>query len=98
LRVQEDLNLVETSVLGLCKSLRRLEVRDMESEEKNSLLKIYWERMAMIDLPKEKLGLDWPKFVQHEKLDLKRDRLFMNDEFKWKKNPSPKGKIGKMLD
>jgi hypothetical protein len=43
--------------------------------------------MAMIDLPKEKLGIDWPKFVQHEKLELKRERLFMNDEFKRRKKP-----------
>jgi hypothetical protein len=85
LRVHEDKDLVETSVLGLCKSLRQLEVRDMESEKKNSLLKIYWERIIMMDLPKEKLGLDWPKFVQHEKLELKRGRLFMNDEFKSKR-------------
>ncbi|GBB98735.1 hypothetical protein RclHR1_03300015 [Rhizophagus clarus] len=82
LRVHEDMDLVETSVLGLCQSLQ---LRKMVSEEKNDLLKIYWERKAMIDLPKEKLGLDWPKFVQHEKLELRRDRLFMNDEFKWRK-------------
>src|SRR4051812_11567899 len=85
LRIHEDMDLVETSVLGLCQSLQQLVARDMVSDEKNNLLKIYWERIAMIDLPKEKLGLDWPKFVQHKKLDLKRDRLFMNDEFKWRK-------------
>ncbi|CAB4374221.1 unnamed protein product [Rhizophagus irregularis] len=82
LRIHKDMDLVETSVLGLCQSLQQLVVRKMISEEENNLLKIYWERMAMMDLPKEKLGLDWPKFVQHEKLELKRDRLFMNDEFK----------------
>jgi len=87
LRIREDMNLVEPSVLALCHSLRQLEARSMESKEKNSLLKIYWERMAMIDLPKEKNGVDWPNFVQHEKLELKRDRLFMNDEFKWKQQP-----------
>jgi len=80
LRIHEDMDLVETSVLGLCQSLQQLELRGMESKEKNSILKIYWERMAMIDLP----GLVWPKFVQHEKLELKRGRLFINDEFKWK--------------
>jgi hypothetical protein len=85
LRIHEDMDLVETSVLGLCQSLQQLVVRGMVSEEKNNLLKIYWERTAMINLPKEKLGLDWPKFVQHEKLKLKRDRLFLNDEFKWRK-------------
>ncbi|RIA84251.1 hypothetical protein C1645_423233 [Glomus cerebriforme] len=87
IRIHEDMDSIETSVLGLCQSLQQLEMRGMESEEKNSLLKIYWERMAMINLPKEKLGLNWPKFVQHEKLELKRSRLFMNDEFKWKKKP-----------
>ncbi|CAI2166284.1 17373_t:CDS:2 [Funneliformis geosporum] len=86
LRIHEDMNLVEPSVLALCQSLRQLEARDMESKQ-NSILKIYWERMAMVDLPKEKNGMEWPKFVQHDKLELKRGRLFLNKEFKWEQKP-----------
>ncbi|CAG8460554.1 2614_t:CDS:2 [Funneliformis caledonium] len=86
LRIHEDMNLVESSVLALCQSLRQLEAREMESKQ-NSLLKIYWERMAMVDLPKEQKGMEWPIFVQHEKLELKRGRLFLNEEFKWKQKP-----------
>ncbi|CAG8494305.1 13444_t:CDS:10 [Acaulospora colombiana] len=87
-RMQDDMNQLEKSVYGLCYAINSLVHTKGYEQEGSSKLTIYWERLAMKDLPsKSGLDLKWPVCVQHKKLMLKRGTIMLNEEFKVVQKP-----------
>ncbi|KAG9302160.1 hypothetical protein G9A89_020594 [Geosiphon pyriformis] len=78
LRIFEDMEQTESCVLALCDALHQLpDKRKKDFGDSEPHFKLYWQQLSLRELPTKK-GYYWPKYVEHDKLILKRGREILN--------------------
>ncbi|RHZ90235.1 hypothetical protein Glove_2g8 [Diversispora epigaea] len=80
-RMKDDMDQLEKSVCSLCFALNKIVYTKGYEWDASSNLIIHWESPELKEISK-KVGLTWPKCVQHQKLLLKRGTIPLNQEFK----------------
>ncbi|KAJ2779524.1 hypothetical protein H4R18_003960 [Coemansia javaensis] len=76
-----DMDMVERQVAQLARTLVYMDTVRSESIPAAGRIRLLWEDDAWIGRVRD-AGLEWPQWVEHGALELKRGSIFLNDELK----------------
>ncbi|CAG8476863.1 7769_t:CDS:2 [Paraglomus occultum] len=79
-RKVEEQKQIEPTLTALGWAMNEAMRRQYESCE--NIIKIFWERESLKDIPKLKADIDWPSNIEHSRLVLERGRFVKNFELK----------------
>src|SRR6185312_3139326 len=74
----EEQKQIEPTLTALGWAMNEAMHRHYESRE--NIIKIFWERESLKDIPKLKADIDWPNNIEHSQLILERGRFVKNFE------------------